>query len=171
MKFISIIFLLTILIIQTTFSQSLYSTDRDSVLHADTGYVPDQALVEEMNPRLPLWLPLLESVGLNLALGAFNAYVMDSEFAKISFKSVEHNFERGWSTDADELTTNMFAHPFHGSIYYNLARSSGYNYWTSLGVAAFGSWQWEFFMEIEPPALNDWVMTSYGGSMNVLSFL
>ncbi len=165
MKFISVIFLLTVLLSQTSFSQSLYSTYKDSVAEADTGYVPDEALVEKMNSRLPLWIPLLESVGLNLALGAFNAYVMDSEFAKISFKSVEHNFERGWSTDADELTTNMFAHPFHGSIYYNLARSSGYNYWTSLGVAAFGSWQWEFFMEIEPPALNDWVMTSYGGSM------
>jgi hypothetical protein len=50
-------------------------------------------------------------------------------------------------------------------IYYNLARSDGYNYWTSFGVAAIGSWQWEFFMENEPPALNDWIMTSYGGSI------
>ncbi len=59
----------------------------------------------------------------------------------------------------------MWAHPFHGSIYFNLARSSGYNYFASLGVAAIGSWQWEFFMENEPPALNDWIMTSVGGSM------
>lgn len=146
-------------------AQSLYTTDKDSVLIGDLGYEPDSTLVAKMNPKRPLWLPILESVGLNLALGAFNAYIMKSEFALISFESIEHNFERGWSTDADEILTNMWAHPFHGSIYYNLARSSGYNYWTSLGVAAFGSWQWEFFMEIEPPALNDWVMTSYGGSM------
>ncbi|MEN8192433.1 MAG: DUF3943 domain-containing protein [Bacteroidota bacterium] len=132
---------------------------------ADTGYVPEQSLVQKMNPRKPLWLPIVESIGLNLALGSFNAYIMKSEFAQISTKSIKHNFERGWSTDADGLITNMWAHPFHGSIYFNLARSSGYNYWTSLGVGAIGSWQWEFFMEIEPPALNDWVMTSYGGSM------
>ncbi|NOX65624.1 MAG: DUF3943 domain-containing protein [Chlorobi bacterium] len=161
--FTALIFLL--FISQNIFSQTLYATDSDSLFTADSGYIPNQALVEKMNPRKPLWLPIIEGIGLNLALGAFNSYVMNSEFAKISFKSIEYNFERGWSTDADELTTNMFAHPIHGSIYYNLARSSGYNYWTSLGVAAIGSWQWEFFMEIEPPALNDWVMTSYGGSM------
>ena len=112
MKFISTTIIITLFLSQSLLSQSLYSTYKDSILAADTGFVPDQALVEEMNPRLPLWVPLLESVGLNLALGAFNAYVMNSEFAKISFKSIEHNFERGWSTDADELTTNMFAHPF-----------------------------------------------------------
>lgn len=165
MKMIFTLLIISFFLSQQIFSQSLYSSKNDSLIASDTGYVPDQVLVEKMNPRRPLWLPIIEGIGLNLALGAFNAYIMDSEFAKISFKSVEHNFERGWSTDADELTTNMFAHPFHGSIYYNLARSSGYNYWTSLGVAAIGSWQWEFFMEIEPPALNDWIMTSYGGSM------
>jgi hypothetical protein len=59
----------------------------------------------------------------------------------------------------------MWAHPFHGSIYYNASRSNGYGYYTSLGIAALGSWQWEFFMENEPPALNDWIMTSVAGSM------
>jgi hypothetical protein len=34
-----------------------------------------------------------------------------------------------------------------------------------MGIATLGSWQWEFFMENEPPALNDWIMTSVGGSM------
>jgi len=46
-----------------------------------------------------------------------------------------------------------------------MARSSGHNYWTSLGVGAIASWQWEFFMENEPPAFNDWIMTSVAGSM------
>ncbi len=116
--FTALIFLL--FISQNIFSQTLYSTDTDSLFTADSGYIPDQALVEKMNPRKPLWLPIVEGIGLNLALGAFNSYVMNSEFAKISFKSIEYNFERGWSTDADALTTNMFAHPLHGSIYPNL---------------------------------------------------
>ncbi len=77
-------------------AQSLYTTDKDSISIGDLGYEPDSALVAEMNPRQPLWLPIVESVGLNLALGAFNSYVMNSQFAKISFKSVGHNFERGW---------------------------------------------------------------------------
>jgi len=165
MKYISIIFILTFLINQNFFSQSLYNTQKDSLIGADTGYIPNQELVEKMNPRLPLWLPIAEAISVNLLLGGFNAFIMNSEFAQISTESIKHNFERGWSTDADELITNMWMHPFHGSVYYNLARSSGYNYWTSLGVATIGSWQWEFFMETEPPALNDWIMTSYGGSM------
>lgn len=150
---------------QTHYSQSLYTTRYDSLLWNDTGYVPVQSVVEKYNPQKSLLIPIVESIGLNLALGAFNHYVMKSEFADISWETVKHNHELGWTTDADALTTNMFAHPFHGSIYYNTARSSGYNYWTSLGVAAIGSWQWEFFMENEPPAYNDWIMTSFGGSM------
>ncbi len=164
MKKITTLFILVILLAQINFSQSLYSTKLDSLIMKDTGFVPDPALVEKLNPQKPLWVPIVESVGLNLALGAFN-YLMGSEFAKIGFSTIKHNHEIGWTTDAGAFLTNMFAHPFHGSIYYNLARSSGYNYWTSLGVGAIGSWQWEFFMENEPPAFNDWIMTSYGGSM------
>jgi hypothetical protein len=156
---------LILVIHQLNFAQSIYSTKGWTEVRVDTGYVPDAELVESMNPRKSLLVPMAEAIGLNLALGAFNAYVMDSEFAKISFKTIKHNHEIGFTTDADGFITNMFAHPFHGSIYYNAARSTGHNYWASLGVAAFGSWQWEFFMENEPPALNDWIMTSVGGSM------
>ncbi|TFH00403.1 MAG: DUF3943 domain-containing protein [Calditrichales bacterium] len=150
---------------QTSRAQYLYSSSADSLADKQTVFIPDQTQVDSLNPQKPLWIPVIESIGLNLALGGFNAYVMNSEFAKINIKTVEHNFETGWTTDADGFITNMWAHPFHGSIYYNLARSSGYSYWTSMGVAALGSWQWEFFMENEPPAFNDWIMTSTGGSM------
>ena len=127
--------------------------------------VPNPVLVDSLNPRSQLWLPLTEIVGLNLALGAFNRYVTDSEFAKISWETIGDNFKSGFGWDADKFSTNMFEHPFHGSIYYNLARSNGYNYWESMAMTAFGSWQWEFFMENEPPAYNDWIQTSLGGSM------
>ena len=144
--------------------QNAMDSDLISV-ESDTGYSPDPVLVDSLNPRKSLLIPIGEAIGLNLALGTFNSYVVNSEFAKIGFKTIKHNFEGGWSTDADGLITNMWAHPIHGSIYFNMARSSGYNYWTSMGVAATGSFQWEFFMENEPPALNDWIMTSVGGSM------
>lgn len=84
-----------------------------------------------MNPKFSLWLLISEAITPNLPLGGFNTYIMNSEFAKISFKSIEHNFERRWSTDVDELLTNMWAHPFNGSIYYNFVKSSSYNYCTT----------------------------------------
>jgi len=132
---------------------------------ADTGFTPSRTLVDSLNPRKSPLIPIGEVIGMNLALGAVNCYVTGSSWAKLSFKSIGKNFESGWATDADGLVTNMFDHPFHGSIYYNLARSSGYDYWASFGVAAVGSWQWEYFMETEHPALNDWVMTSMGGAL------
>ena len=158
----NIVFLLLFLLsFQLSLAQtSIYSTRFDSLRIDEEGFVPDQVLVDSLNPRKSLLIPIVESIGLNLALGAFNAYVTKSEFAKISWKTVKHNHEIGWTTDADAIATNMFAHPFHGSLYFNMARSSGYNYWTSWGVAMVGSWQWEFFMENEPPAFNDWIMTS-----------
>jgi hypothetical protein len=54
------------------------------------GYVPDAGLVNQFNPRKSLLIPIAESVGFNLALGAFNAYVMDSEFAKIGSERLGH---------------------------------------------------------------------------------
>ncbi len=165
MKKILPLFVLIFLAIQTGLAQDLPDDDEFTSIESDTGFTPDKAQVDSLNPRKSLLIPLGEAIGMNLALGAFNSYVVNSEFAKISFKTIRHNFETGWTTDADGLITNMWAHPFHGSIYFNFARSSGYNYWTSMGVAAAGSFQWEFTMENEPPALNDWVMTSVGGSM------
>lgn len=164
MRKIILLLLLIIFFNKTMSGQFLYSTNADSLISENLIITPDIDTVNKFNPPKSLWVPILESVSLNLALGGFN-YLMGSEFAKISTSTIAHNFERGWATDADGLIVNMFGHPFHGSIYHNLARSAGYNYWVSFGVAAFGSWQWEYFMENEPPAINDWIMTAYGGSI------
>ena len=160
--------LLTIIFIfltsQTYYPQFLYSLNADSLMFSAEIVEPDTELVNKFNPKKPLWVPIVEAFSQNLLMGGFN-YVTGSEFAKIGYTTVKHNFERGWSTDADGFPTNMVGHPIQGTIYYNLARSSGYNYWASLGLASLGSWQWEYFMENEPPAWNDQIMTAYGGSL------
>ncbi|MCK5456624.1 MAG: DUF3943 domain-containing protein, partial [Melioribacteraceae bacterium] len=146
MKKLIFIFLSFFLIGKSIYSQFLYSSNVDSLMNKFEEVIPDTAIVNRFNPQKPLWVPIVEGVAFNLALGGFN-YLMGSEFAKIGPATIVHNFERGWATDADGFLVNMFGHPFQGSIYYNLARSSGYNYWVSLGVTTIGSWQWEFFME------------------------
>lgn len=162
-KYFTVLFLI-LLSFQSVKSQFLYSSSADSILVATEFIPPNQDTVIKFNPKKPLWVPIVESFALNSALSGFN-FLMGSEFAKISTKTVLHNFERGWATDADGFITNMFGHPINGSIYYNLAKSSGYDYWTSLSVAAIGSLHWEFLMENEPPSFNDWIMTAYGGSI------
>ena len=131
----------------------------------DTGYVPDISIVEKYNPRKPLWIPFSEALGQNLFIWTFNRYIADQPHARISWETMKKNLRHGWDWDADNLSTNMFGHPFGGGLYYTWSRTSGYNYWVSLGVAAFGSLQWEFFMENEPAAWNDFIMTTFAGAM------
>lgn len=122
---------------------------------------------EEMNKQSKAeknyLLPAVEVVGLNLTVGAFNAYVSNEDFAKISFRTIRDNFETGFVWDEDNYLTNQFAHPFHGANYFNAARSNGLEFWESTPYAIGGSLMWEFFMENEPPSYNDLVNTSVTG--------
>jgi len=73
------------------------------------------------------------------------------------------NLNEGWEYDVDNFTTNFFAHPYHGNLYFNVGRTNGYNFWESTAWAFTGSALWEFFGEKERPAINDWVNTGING--------
>ncbi len=105
----------------------------------------------------------LTVVGLNVGVWAFDRYVQNADFAHISWDSFKENLSHGLIWDNDLLSTNMFLHPYHGNLYYNSARSNGFNYWQS-GLFAFaGSAMWEFLMEQEYPSTNDIICTPIGG--------
>ncbi|MBK8982872.1 MAG: DUF3943 domain-containing protein [Ignavibacteria bacterium] len=115
--------------------------------------------------RSSLLVPIYEAAGMNIGLSLFNNYVSGAEFAKISFKSVRHNLDTGFVWDDDVFVVNQFGHPFHGSIYFNTARSTGFSYWESIPFAFGGSLMWEMFMETDPPQTNDILQTTLGGTM------
>lgn len=117
----------------------------------------------ELNKKYPIWIPITEVIGLNAGIGAFNAYATGSAFAKISFKTVATNLEIGAVWDHDHFITNFFAHPYHGNMYFNIARSNGYSFWESVPFAFGGSLMWEMFMENEPPSTNDLINTTVSG--------
>lgn len=101
--------------------------------------------------------------GSNMALWAFDRYIQKGDFAYISLNSIKENFRHGFIWDNDRLGTNMFLHPYNGSLFFNAARSNGYSYWGS-GLFAFGgSAMWELFMENEYPSTNDIIATPIGG--------
>jgi hypothetical protein len=83
---------------------------------------------------------------------------------KVGWHSWNESFENGFDWDPNNFSTNQFAHPYHGGLYYNAARSNGYDYWASMGFAFVGSFQWEYFGETHHPSFNDWVNTSVGGT-------
>ena len=94
---------------------------------------------------------------------AFNRYVSQAEFAYISVDTFRANVTAGFGYDRDSFKTDQASHPFHGSLFFNSARSNGYNFWESGIFAAAGSFVWELALEREPPAINDLVNTTLGG--------
>ncbi|HEV8118614.1 MAG TPA: DUF3943 domain-containing protein, partial [Thermoanaerobaculia bacterium] len=94
---------------------------------------------------------------------AFNRYVSDAEFAHISMDTVSNNFATGFTYDRDHFDTNQSSHPYHGSLFFNAARTNGYDFWQSGAFAFTGSFLWEMLMEREPPSINDLVNTTMGG--------
>ncbi|MDE6443301.1 MAG: DUF3943 domain-containing protein [Muribaculaceae bacterium] len=124
---------------------------------------PDSADVERMTKR-HFWRASAEVAGLNLSLWAFDRFVQHGDFSYISLNTIKENFKVGFKWDNDKLGTNTFAHPYNGSLYYNAARSNGFNFWQSELFAIAGSGMWELFMEREYPSTNDFIATPIGGA-------
>lgn len=110
------------------------------------------------------WRASAETVGLNLVLGAVDRYIVQGDYARISWKTIKNNFRKGFVWDNDALDTNIFGHPYQGSFFYNSGRSNGYNFWQSTLFGFGGSLMWEFFMENSYPSINDVIATPIGGA-------
>jgi hypothetical protein len=111
-----------------------------------------------------IW-PLTQVLATNSVMALSNRYIGNAGFARISFKSIENNICNPWVWDDDGFVVNQIGHPLQGSLYYSLARNKDHSYFGSFPFVAFGSMQWEYFMEIERPAINDLITTTLGGAM------
>ena len=110
------------------------------------------------------WRAAAEVFGMNMGLWAFDRYALEGHYAYISWETIKANLRHGFEWDNDHLNTNMFSHPYNGSIFYNAGRSNGFNYWQSELFAIGGSAMWELFMECEYPSTNDIIATPIGGA-------
>lgn len=102
-------------------------------------------------------------VGINTGIWAFDRYILKADYAYISARTMRDNIRHGFVWDNDQMGTNMFLHPYHGSLYFNAARANGYNFWQSGLFSLGGSAMWELFMESEYPSTNDIIATPIGG--------
>jgi len=109
------------------------------------------------------WTAAGEIVLLEAGPWAFDRYVLDEEFARISWHTVSENFRNGFGYDADTFNVNQSSHPYHGSLFFEAGRSNGYTYWESGLFALAGSFVWECCMENTRPSTNDLVNTTLGG--------
>ena len=109
------------------------------------------------------WQAAAEVTAINVGVQLFDRWALNSDFAQTTLNSLKHNFTDGMVWDNDFFVTNMFAHPYHGNLYFNAARTNGLSFWESAPYSLLGSAMWEFLGETEPPAINDIIATTCGG--------
>ena len=68
-------------------------------------------------------------------MNCFDRFVLCEDFAKVNLSSIKENFKTGFVWDNDQFSTNLFAHPYHGGLYFNAARSNGLSFWESAPYA------------------------------------
>ncbi|MDE7237472.1 MAG: DUF3943 domain-containing protein, partial [Paramuribaculum sp.] len=123
-----------------------------------TPVAPDSVDVARLSEK-HFWRAAGTVFGSNMSLWAFDRYVQHGDFAYINLHTIKENFRHGFKWDNDKLGTNMFLHPYNGSLFYNAGRANGYSYWGSGLFAIGGSAMWELFMENEYPSTNDIIAT------------
>jgi hypothetical protein len=119
---------------------------------------------EPAPPPRSYWLPVLEIAGWNLIQNRWSYYAGNRKVYDIGASTWERNL-RNWWWDQDTFTTNQLAHPYMGSLYFNMARASGLSFWEGFGYSFGGSLMWELLGETEPPAFDDQMTTWWGGTV------
>ena len=135
-------------------------TSADSVAPAaQDGALP----CPDCNPPKRFWAAAGELMVAQLIPFSVNHFLRDAEWAEVSPSTWATNLENPWKWDNNAFTNNQFSHPYHGSLYFNAARSNGYSFWQSAPWSFAGSLMWELMGESWAPAPNDLWNTSLGG--------
>ena len=107
------------------------------------------------------WMAAAEVAGINIGILAFDRFILNEEFAHVTMKTLRRNIKLShWFWDSDHMYTNLMSHPYHGSLYYNAARSNGMSYAVSTLYSTVGSLMWEIGGENELLSVNDFLSTS-----------
>jgi hypothetical protein len=106
---------------------------------------------------------VLEILELNLCVWAFDRFIMNETWSKVTPGTILNNFTRGFGWDNDTFITNMLGHPYHGAMFHTIARTNGFGFFESTFYTFLGSYMWKIAMETDRPSINDMIMTTYGG--------
>src|SRR5688572_11784100 len=109
------------------------------------------------------WQAAASVVAVNGLTWFYNWHVQRWDWANVGTQSWWKNLRLGFTWDDDVFGANQVAHPYHGSLYFNSARASGYDFWGSTLFVAGGSLSWELFTENVRPSVNDLINTTLGG--------
>jgi hypothetical protein len=110
-------------------------------------------------------LPAAEILGFQFLLNRANRHFgSDRDDYRVTASSIRRNLRSAWRTDRDPFHVNQLGHPYQGAMYHGFARSTGHDYWASLGYAFAGSVVWEIAGEQTRPSVNDQIASGIGGT-------
>ena len=109
-------------------------------------------------------VPALEIPAFELLLNRFDHAFEDAATYSSPLDNLHDNLHRKWVVDSDKFSTNQFLHPYQGSIYQGLARSSGLDFWEASAYTFAGSLLWETSGESTEPSINDQIASGIGGN-------
>ncbi|HTB07412.1 MAG TPA: DUF3943 domain-containing protein [Bacteroidia bacterium] len=121
------------------------------------------------NKRYTLWIPLAEGFGDNLLLSLVDRKILKYSWAMVDGTTWKNNFNAGfpwsgkWDWDQTRFGNDFLGHPYFGNLYYNDARSNGYNFWESAPFALVGSYVWKICGENVTPERNSLIATTVDG--------
>ncbi|MDB4921334.1 DUF3943 domain-containing protein [Mucilaginibacter sp.] len=118
----------------------------------------------KFNKKYPIWKPAVEVLGINVFTNVLDR-ALGEDFSHVGPSVWNNNINKGWEWDADRFGINFIGHPYTGSMYFNAARSQGYNYFQSIPFAVGGSLIWEYFGETTRPSYNDLINTPLNGAL------
>ena len=84
------------------------------------------------------WFAAGEVFATNLVVWVYDRYIRENGTNpgfRIGINSFEENIQNGFEYDDNNFATNMYAHPYHGNLYFNAARSNAWSLW-------FGTRRW-----------------------------
>src|SRR5204862_7245858 len=99
-------------------------------------------------------IPVIEIFGFEFLLNQYNRRYSREKVYDTNFDTLELNLHSGWVIDHDPFATNQLLHPYQGSIYMGIARSSGLNFWESSLYTLGGGFVWEPAGEKQQPPLH-----------------
>jgi hypothetical protein len=108
-------------------------------------------------------IPFAESVAFDVLLNQYDRNFVDREVYGTSWHTIQRNLRSNWVLDTDPYQVDQFLHPLQGSVFHGFARSSGLDFWESMGYAFGGSLLWKYAGETDKPTINDQVADTFAG--------
>jgi hypothetical protein len=124
---------------------------------------PDTLPCPDCKPPKRPWTAAWQLMTVEFIPWFYTLVITDGEWSKVSPETWIDNLKYPWQWDNNKFNTNQFAHPYHGNLYFNAARTNGYDFWQSAPWALAGSLIWELFGEKWAPSPNDLANTTLGG--------